>query len=474
MTRHPVASSARIRDTRGTRRLMFRKILVANRGEIAVRILRACRELGIATVAVYSVADRASLHVQLADETVCIGPESSKDSYLNSANIIAAAHNAGAEAIHPGYGYLSEQASFAEACEACKLTFIGPPAQVMDDMGDKARAREIARKAKVPIIPGSEGPVSNETEGARVAQRIGFPIYVKAVAGGGGTGIRRVDRAEDLPRALQMAMSEADAAFGRPDVYIEKYLEQPRHIEAQVIADRYGHVMHLGLRECSVQNIRHKKLIEECPASEIPASLGAKIAEAAVRLARSVGYVNAGTVEFLVDKKGEFYFLEMNTRLQVEHPVTELVTGVDIVQEQIRIAAGLPLSLTQKAVRWYGHAIECRITAEDPEQNYMPQAGRITRIRWPGGPGVRLDTHVYTGYEVPPYYDPMLGKLIVWAPTRAAAIARMRRCLDELVIEGLATNIALQRRIVANPFFEKGDVTTETLANVITNGGQAS
>jgi len=449
---------------------MFQKILVANRGEIAVRILRACKELGIGTVAVYSTADRNALHVELADEAVCIGPAPSRDSYLNAANIIEAAHNTGAEAIHPGYGYLSEQSAFADACEACNIVFIGPPPAVIEDMGDKARAREIAKKAKVPIIPGSEGPVTDEGEAVHVAQRIGYPVYIKAVAGGGGTGIRRVERSEDMPRALQMAMSEADAAFGRPEVYIEKYLQQPRHIEAQVVADTHGHVVHLGLRECSVQNVRHKKLVEECPASEVPVSLQSRIADAAVRLARSVGYRNAGTVEFLVDNRGEFYFLEMNTRLQVEHPVTEMVTGVDIVQEQIRIAAGEPLSFTQKAVQWSGHAIECRITAEDPEQNYSPQAGRITRVRWPGGPGVRIETHVYTGYEMPPYYDPMLGKLVVWARTRPEAIARMTRCLDELVIEGVATNVSLQRRIIANPSYQRGDITTETLAHVISNG----
>lgn len=446
---------------------MFSKVLIANRGEIAVRIIRACRELGISTVAVYSTADRDSLHVKLADEAVCIGPPASRDSYLNAANIIAAAHNTGAEAVHPGYGYLSEQASFAEACEACGLTFIGPPANVIDDMGDKARAREIARKAKVPIIPGSDGVVTSEGEAAKVGQRIGYPLYIKAVAGGGGTGIRRVDRPDDLPRALQLAMSEADAAFGEPNVYIEKFLEQPRHIEAQVIGDHHGHVIHLGLRECSVQNIRHKKLVEECPAPGLSPSLRTRISEAAVRLARSVGYRNAGTVEFLVDKRGEFYFLEMNTRLQVEHPVTELVTGLDIVQLQIRIAAGEPLGITQKSVRFNGHSIECRITSEDPEQGYAPQSGRITDLLWPGGPGVRVDTHVYAGYEVPPFYDPMLGKLIVWAPTRPEAVVRMSRCLNELVIDGIPTNVNLQRRIVANAFFVEGNVTTETLVHLI-------
>ena len=419
---------------------MFRKVLIANRGEIAVRVIRACREMRIRTVAVYSTADRESLHVRLADEAVCVGPPSSRDSYLNAPNIIAAAHITGAEAIHPGYGYLSEQSAFAEACEACNVTFIGPPASVIEHMGDKSRAREIARNAKVPIIPGSDGPVNAEADAARVCDRVGYPVYIKAVAGGGGTGIRRVDDGDELARGLQLAMSEADAAFGKPEVYIEKLIEEPRHIEAQVIADTHGHAIHLGLRECSVQNIRHKKLIEEAPASEIPAGLCARIAEAAVRLARAEGYRNA---------------------------VTEMVTGFDIVQEQLRIAAGEPLSMTQKAVRINGHAIECRITAEDPEQGYAPQADRIESIRWPGGPGVRVDTHVYAGYEVPPYYDPMLGKIIVWGPTRADAIARMSRCLHETEIVGVPTNLDLQRRIVQSPFYRRGEITTSFVARHI-------
>ncbi len=443
---------------------MFRKVLIANRGEIAVRVIRACREMRIRSVAVYSSADRESLHVRLADEAVCVGPAASRDSYLNAPNIIAAAHITGAEAIHPGYGYLSEQSAFAEACEACNVTFIGPPAAVIEQMGDKAKAREIARSAKVPIIPGSEGPVRDEADAARVCDKVGYPVYIKAVAGGGGTGIRRVDDADDLARGLQMAMSEADAAFGKPEVYIEKLLEDPRHIEAQVMADSYGHVVHLGLRECSVQNVRHKKLIEEAPAGEIAPGLRTRIAEAAVRLARAEGYRNAGTVEFLVDRKGGFYFLEMNTRLQVEHPVTERVTGFDIVQEQLRIAAGEPLSIAQKNVRMNGHSIECRITAEDPEQGYAPQAGRIESIRWPGGPGVRVDTHVYAGYEVPPYYDPMLGKIVVWGPTRADAIARMSRCLHEMQIVGVPTNLDLQRRIVQSPFYRRGEITTSFIS----------
>jgi len=446
---------------------MFKKVLIANRGEIAVRIIRACRELRVRTVAVHSTADRESLHVRLADESVCIGPPANKDSYLHAPNIIAAAHITGAEAIHPGYGYLSEQASFAEACEACKLTFIGPPPSAIEQMGDKSRARELARAAKVPVIPGSDGTVSGEADAQRVARKIGYPVYIKAVAGGGGTGIRRVDEEDELPRALQMARSEAESAFGSPEVYIEKLIEEPRHIEAQILADSQGHVVHLGLRDCSVQNVRHKKLLEEAPAAELSASLTARIAEAAVRLARNVGYRSAGTVEFLVDRQGAFYFLEMNTRLQVEHPVTEMITGVDIVQEQLRIASGEPLSVTQKSVRFNGHAIECRITAEDPARGYTPTAGRIGHVHFAGGNGVRVDSHVTSGYEVSPYYDPMLAKLIVWAPDRPRAIARMARCLDEMEVTGIPTNVELQRRIVANAAYRRGEFSTDFLAREV-------
>jgi len=451
---------------------MFKKILIANRGEIAVRIIRACQEMGIRTVAVYSTADLHSLHVRLADEAVCVGPPANKDSYLHAPNIISAAHITGAEAIHPGYGYLSEQASFAEACEVCMVTFIGPPAPVIERMGDKARARVTARQAGVPIVPGAEGTLSSEQDALKVGAKVGYPIYIKAVAGGGGTGIRRVDDEEELPAALQMARSESEAAFGNPDVYIEKLIEQPRHIEVQILADNHGSVVHLGLRECSVQNVRHKKLIEEAPASEIAPGLAKRIAEAGVRLARAVGYRGAGTVEFLATDSGQFYFLEMNTRLQVEHPVTEMVTGMDIVQEQIRIAAGERLSFTQKDVRFTGHSIECRITAEDPERGYAPCAGTLTSVHFPGGNGVRIDSHAYPGYEVPPYYDPMLAKLIVWAPDRRQAIARMARCLGELEISGVKTNIELQKRIVANPYYRRGEISTDFLARHILNGSR--
>lgn len=424
----------------------------------------------IKTVAVYSTADHESLHVKLADEAVCIGPPPNKDSYLHAPNIISAAHITGAEAIHPGYGYLSEQASFAEACEATKLVFIGPTAPVIERMGDKAMARETARQAGVPIVPGTDGTISGEQEAFKVAQKVGYPLYIKAVAGGGGTGIRRVDDDDELPAALQHARSESEAAFGNPEVYIEKLIEQPRHIEAQILADSHGHVIHLGLRECSVQNVRHKKLVEEAPASEIPASLRNKIAESAVKLAQRVGYRGAGTVEFLATDRGDFYFLEMNTRLQVEHPVTELVTGVDIVKQMIMVAAGEKLSISQKEVHFDGHAIECRITAEDPERNYAPCAGKIDNIHFPGGFGVRVDSHVCSGYEVPPYYDPMLAKLIVWGSTRAEAIGRMARCLNEMEITGVKTNIELQKQIIANPFYRRGEVSTDFLVRRVLNG----
>jgi len=440
---------------------MFSKVLVANRGEIAVRIIRACQEMKVRTVAVHSTADAGSLHVRLADESLCIGPPANKDSYLHAPNIISAAQITGAEAIHPGYGYLSEQASFAEACEACKLTFIGPPASVIEVMGDKARARSIAKAARVPTIPGSDGPVTSDQQALSVAQKVGFPVYIKAVAGGGGTGIRRVDDPDDFPRALQMARSEAEAAFGTPDVYIEKLIERPRHIEAQVLGDHHDNVVHLGLRDCSVQSLRHKKLVEETPPPGLSPGLRARIAEAAVRLCRHVGYRNAGTVEFVLDRQGRFYFLEMNTRLQVEHPVTEMVTGQDIVQLQLRIASGERLPFSQKEVSMVGHSIECRITAEDPDRNFAPAAGTITHLHFPGGLGVRIDSHITSGYAVPPYYDTNLAKLIVHAPDRSQAVARMTRCLQELAIEGIATNLPFQRRILASPAFRRGDVSTD-------------
>ncbi len=439
---------------------MFKKILIANRGEIAVRIIRACREMKIKTVAVHSTADENSQHVHWADEAVCIGPPAPKDSYLNAPNIISAAHITGADAIHPGIGFLSERPSFAEACEACHLKFIGPSAAAMEKMGDKAQARETMRLARVPVVPGT-GAVSSEAEAIEFARRVGYPLLIKASLGGGGRGIRFVQNEEDLPRQLDMARSEAAGAFGSPDVYIEKFVEEPRHIEVQIIADEHGHVVHLGERDCSLQNLRHQKVVEESPAHGLTSVQRSRMGESAVRAAQAIGYSNAGTVEFLVDRRGDYFFLEMNKRLQVEHCVTEAVTGLDLVKLQIQVAAGEKLPFTQKEVRWEGHAIECRINAEDPDRNFAPSAGHIDRVVLPGGLGVRVDTHITADYDVPPYYDPMLAKVIVWAATRPAAIARMQRALQEMEVRGIKTNIDFQKRILANAFYRRGDVTTD-------------
>lgn len=435
-----------------------------------MRIIRACHEMRIRTVAVYSSADAQSMHVRLADESVCVGPPPNKDSYLNAPNIISAAQITGAEAIHPGYAYFSEQASFADACERCNLTFIGPPASAIEKMGDKARAREIAQSVNVPIIPGSSGPVVNDQDAARLAGTIGYPLLVKAVAGGGGRGIRLVQNEEDLSKALAVARMEAESSFGNGEIYIEKFLEEPRHIEIQILADQHGHMNHLGERECSVQTQRHQKMLEESPAPFLSQSLRNRMGEAAVRIAKAVGYTNAGTVEFLVDAKGNYFFLEMNTRLQVEHPVTEAVTGIDIVKEQIRLAAGEKLTYSQKDVKLNGHSIECRITAEDPLRNFAPYAGQIEGLYLPGGLGVRIDTHIYAGYEVSPFYDPMIAKLIAWAPDRSSAIARMSRCLREFEITGISTNIELQQRILSNAFFRRGEVSTDFIQRRLLNG----
>jgi len=442
---------------------MFKKILIANRGEIAVRIIRACKEMKIRTVAVHSTADTDSLPVHLADEAVCIGPPAPKDSYLHAPNIISAAHITGAEAIHPGIGFLSERASFAEACEACGLKFIGPSSAAMEKMGDKSAARETMRLAGVPVVPGTPGPISTEQEAHAFAQKVGYPILVKASLGGGGRGIRLVQNDEELPRQLDMARNEALTAFGSPDVYIEKFVEEPRHIEVQIIADQHGHVVHLGERDCSIQNLRHQKLVEEAPAVNITSAQRNKIGDAAVRAAKAIGYSNAGTVEFLLDKRGDFFFLEMNKRLQVEHCITEQITGVDLVKLQIQIAAGERLPFVQKEIRWEGHCIECRINAEDPERNFAPSAGRIEKVIFPGGLGVRVDTHIVPGYVVPPYYDPLLAKIIVWDKTRAAAIARMNRCLQETVITGVKTNIAFQLKCNNNAFYRRGELSTDFL-----------
>jgi acetyl-CoA carboxylase biotin carboxylase subunit len=438
---------------------MFKKILIANRGEIAVRIIRACREMGVATVAVYSQADETCLHVRYADEAVCVGPPPTRESYSHIANIISAAIITGAEAIHPGYGFLAENAHFPEACEAVGIKFIGPRASVIERLGDKAQAREMARAANVPIIPGTPGVLQNDSEALKSAAAIGYPLMVKAAAGGGGKGIRIVHNDADLLGSLRMAQQEAAAAFGTPDVYLEKYLEEPRHIEIQILADEHGQVIHLGERDCSLQTARHQKMLEEAPAA-IPVGVRNKIGEAAVRAAKASGYTNAGTFEFLVDRNNDFYFLEANTRLQVEHPITEAITRIDLVKQQIQIAAGQKLGIHQREVRFEGHAIECRITAEDPERNFLPSAGLIKTVIMPGGPGVRVDGHIYSGYTVPSYYDSLLAKLIVWAPDRKEAIARMARCLDEMVVDGIKTTLPFYVHVMNNAWFRRGEVYT--------------
>ena len=449
---------------------MFKKILIANRGEIAVRVIRACRELKIATVAVYSQADADSLHVRLADETVCIGPPASKDSYLNAPNIISAALITGADAIHPGYGYFSEVPSFTEACEACKIKFIGPRPASVEKMGDKAKAREIMQSAGVSVIPGTKGVLQNEQDACKTASKMGYPVLIKAAAGGGGRGIRLVQNEEELGKVLKIAQMEAESAFGSSEVYMEKYIEEPRHIEVQILADEHGHIVHLGERECSIQNARHQKMLEEAPSVALTPTLRAKIGEAAVRAAKAAGYVNAGTVEFLLDSSNDFYFMEMNTRVQVEHPVTEAIAGIDIVKEQIRIAAGEKLGYSQKDIQFNGHAIECRITAEDPDKGFTPSSGEITGLVIPGGYGVRVDTHMYAGYVVPPYYDSLLAKLIVWAPTRNEAISKMTCCLSEFTIDGLKTNISFHEKIMANAFYRRGDLSTSFIKRRMGNG----
>jgi acetyl-CoA carboxylase biotin carboxylase subunit len=439
---------------------LFKKILVANRGEIAVRIIRACREMGIQTVAIYSLADEACLHVRLADQAVCIGPPPTRESYTNVANVIMAATIEGCDAIHPGYGFLAENASFAEACEAVGLKFIGPSAQVIERMGHKAEAREAMREAGVPIIPGTAGVLQSDTEALRAAEEIGYPLIAKAAAGGGGKGMRIVQSEEELLPALRVAQAEAAAAFGSPELYLERYVEEPRHVEVQVLADEHGHVIHLGERDCSIQK-RHQKLLEESPSPGINASLRQRMGETAVRAAQAIGYQNAGTIEFLVDRDGHFYFMEMNTRIQVEHPVTESVTGIDLLKQQIRIAAGEPLRLRQEDIRMRGHAIECRVTAEDAERNFAPCAGRVENVILPGGFGVRVDTHLYPGYQIPSYYDSLIAKLIVWGDDRREAIARMSRALGEFQVEGIRTTIPFHERIMQNAWFRRGEVFTD-------------
>ena len=441
---------------------MFTKVLVANRGEIALRVIRACKELGLETVAVYSEADRECLHVRFADDDVCIGRPPSRESYLNIPRIIAAAEITGADAIHPGYGFLAENAEFAEIVGASNITFIGPTPQQIRQMGDKAAARKIAQKLKVPTVPGSPGPVENLEEALKTAEKIGFPVIIKAAAGGGGKGMRVATDPEMFGQAFNLARQEALAAFGSDQVYIEKYLARPRHIEIQIMGDTHGKVMHLCERDCSVQR-RHQKLIEEAPSPAVDQTLREDIGEAAVKLAEEIGYVGAGTIEFLLDEDGSFYFMEMNTRIQVEHPVTEMCTNFDLVKEQIRVAAGEPLSFVMNGHRLRGHAIECRVNAEDPARNFQPSPGLITAYHPPGGPGVRVDTHIYAGYTVPPYYDSLLAKVIVHGNHRQEALARMRQALDSFIIEGVTTTIPFLGRVLRHPDFLAGTVDTKFL-----------
>jgi len=438
---------------------MFKKVLIANRGEIALRVIRACKELDIETVAVYSEADRECLHVRFAADDVCVGRPPARDSYLNIPRIIAAAEITGADAIHPGYGFLAENAEFANTVRASNITFIGPTAEQIGQMGDKAAARKLAQKLKVPTVPGSPGPVESMEEGLKVAQKLGFPVIIKAAAGGGGKGMRVAPDTEQFAQAFGLAKQEALAAFGSDEVYIEKYLSRPRHIEIQIMGDTHGKLMHLCERDCSVQR-RHQKLIEEAPSPAVDVTLREDIGDAAVRLAQAIGYVGAGTVEFLLDEDGSFYFMEMNTRIQVEHPVTEMCTNFDLVKEQIRVAAGEPLSFVMNGHRLRGHAIECRVNAEDPARNFQPSPGTITAYHPPGGPGVRVDTHIYAGYTVPPYYDSLLAKVIVHGNTRAEALARMRQALDSFIIEGVTTTIPFLGRVLRHPDFIAGTVDT--------------
>ena len=433
---------------------MFHKVLIANRGEIAVRIIRACRELGVATVAVFSEADRTALHAQLADEAICIGPANTADSYLNIKAILAACEVTGADALHPGFGFLSENAAFARMCEKCGVAFIGPPVSSMEQMGDKSMAKATMKAAGVPVVPGSDGEVPSLSDARRIAEEIGYPVMVKASAGGGGRGIRRVDAPSQLEAALTAAKEEALRFFGDDGVYIEKFIEDPRQVEIQILADSYGNVVSLGERDCSLQR-RNQKLIEECPCPIMTPSLRKAMGQAAVKAAVACGYRSAGTVEFLLEGK-EFYFMEMNTRIQVEHPITEMVTGIDLVKTQIRIAAGEPLPFRQEDVKLTGHAIECRINAENPAQNFRPCPGRISALHMPGGPGIRIDSAVYQGCEITPYYDSMIAKLITYAPTREEALMKMKWALAEFIVEGVDTNIDFQLNLIKDADVEAG------------------
>ncbi len=442
---------------------MFQRVLIANRGEIAVRIIRACRELGIDTVAVYSSADSDSLHVQFATESVCIGPAKAADSYLNINAILTVAKQTGCDAVHPGYGFLSERSDFARQCTELGLTFIGPFGDVMDKMGNKSAARELMIANGVPVVPGSDGALETAEAAMAVAETIGYPVLIKASAGGGGRGMRRVDRPEDLAAKFEEARAEAVACFGNGELYLEKLILNPKHIEFQILADRHGNVIHLGERDCSIQR-KNQKLIEESPSKALSAQLREEMGQAAVKAAKAAGYENAGTIEFVVDQEGHFYFIEMNTRIQVEHPVTEMVTGLDLVREQLRIAAGLPLSLTQEEVQLRGHAIECRINAENPSENFRPCPGTTTFLHFPGGPGVRVDSLLYNGYTVSPFYDSLVAKVIVHAPSRLEAIRRMRRALEEMLLEGYPTTADFCHLVLHHPDFIKGQYDTGFLA----------
>lgn len=434
---------------------MFKKVLIANRGEIAVRIIRACRELGVRCVAVYSTADTSSLHAQIADEAICIGPPPTKDSYLNMNAIIQAALNAGADAIHPGFGFLSENAEFARLCEKYGITFIGPSYEAIEMLGDKAAAKETMKAAGVSVIPGSDGAVSSYEEAAAIAEKAGYPVLVKASAGGGGRGIRRVDSPDQLQEQMTAAQQEAKNFFGDDAVYIEKFLINPHHIEIQIMADKMGNYIYLGERDCSMQR-RNQKVLEECPSPIVDEALRKKMGEAAVTAAKQSGYYNAGTIEFLVDENRDFYFMEMNTRIQVEHPITEEVTGFDLVKAQIEVAAGLPLSVKQEDIRLRGHAIECRINAENPELDFRPSPGTITALYMPGGPGIRIDGAVYQGYTITPYYDSMISKLIAHGSDREDAVNKMKWALSEFIVEGIDTNIDFQLELIRNPDFRNG------------------
>ena len=438
---------------------MFTKILIANRGEIAVRIIRACREMGIRTVAVYSEADKDCLHTLLADEAICIGPAPSSQSYLNMERILSATVAMKADAIHPGFGFLSENARFAKLCQQCNITFIGPSAEIINRMGNKSEARNTMMQAGVPVVPGSKEPVYTAEDGLAMAKEIGFPVMIKASSGGGGKGMRISRSEEDFTEHFNAAQLESVKGFSDDTMYIEKYIEKPRHVEFQIMGDKFGHVVHLGERDCSIQR-RHQKVMEESPCEVISPELRKKMGEVAVKAAKAVNYENAGTIEFLLDKDKNFYFMEMNTRIQVEHPVTEMVSGIDLIKEQIRVAAGEPLSVSQEDIQIKGHAIECRINAENPKKHFMPCPGRITNVHIPGGNGVRVDTHIYNDYKVPANYDSMLMKLIVYDKDRASAIAKMRSALGEVIIEGIETNIDFQYEILENEAFQKGDTDT--------------